>query len=420
MKNDASSVAEGMGTTDIPPKEDSPDGVRVLVIDDDKYMRSVIGRLLNNLGVEEYREAADGMEGMRAIETAGRPFDLAIVDIDMPESDGIEFLRLMSQRKYNLPIMVLSGKPASLLNSVHIMAKEYGLNVLRVAQKPASVALLREVLYSCRSLAQPKPVPAAASYSSDEILAGLQNREFEPFFQPKVEIPTRQLRGCEALARWRHRKHGIVGPGAFIGVIEEAKRMDEFTWTMLEQAASWCRRWHQAGLELTVNVNLSMSSLADNKLADRLLDIVRRAGVDPRYVILEGTETLAMTEIPQCLESLCRLRLRGFGLSIDDFGTGFSSLQQLMRVPYTELKIDQVFVNGASASPRQRTALESSIDIAKKLGLASVAEGVETQEDWNLLRELGCQMAQGYFIAKPVSGEDFTAWAVSKARSPLS
>jgi len=413
MKNP--SVVESMGQTEFSPKNHLLNGVRVLIIDDDKYMRSVIGRLLDNLGVEEHREAVDGIAGIKAIETAERPFDLTIVDLDMPGSDGMEFLRLISQRKYQFPIMVLSGKPAALLNSVRIMAKEYGLNLLRVAQKPASVELLREVLNSCRSLTQPAAVPAAASYSPEEILAGLENREFEPFFQPKVEIPGRRLRGCEALARWRHRQDGILSPSVFIGVIEQAKRMDQFTWSMLEQAASWCRRWHNAGLDLTVNVNLSMSSLSDNKVADRFLDIVRGAGVEPQDVILEVTETLAMTDMPQCLESLCRLRLRGFGLSIDDFGTGFSSLQQLTRVPYTELKIDRGFVNGAAASPQQRTVLESSIDIAKKLGLASVAEGVETLEDWNLLHELGCQMAQGYFVAKPASGEEFTTWTRSIA-----
>ena len=415
MKNAADPGTNRTGN--IPPRTELFDGVRVLVIDDDPYVRSVIGRLLAKLGVTEVREAADGMEGVRAIEGAMRVFDLTIVDIDMPNSDGMEFLRLMGQRNYTSSVMILSGKPAALLNSVQIIAKEYGLNLLRVAQKPPSIALLKDALNSCHLLTPTKRSPTASSYSPDEILTGLEKREFEPFFQPKVVIANHQLRGCEALARWRHRRDGVIAPGAFITVIEEAKRMDELTGIILGQAASWCRRWRDAGLNLTVSVNLSMSSLSDNNMADRTAGIVRAAGVEPQDVTLEITETLAMTDVLPCLESLCRLRLRGFGLSIDDFGTGFSSLQQLTRVPYTELKIDQGFVNGAVTSPERRAVLESSIDIAKKLGLTSVAEGVETQADWQLLHELGCELAQGYFIAKPLSGAEFTTWAVSKGQA---
>jgi EAL domain-containing protein (putative c-di-GMP-specific phosphodiesterase class I)/CheY-like chemotaxis protein len=415
MKNAADIGSDRTGN--IPAAGEAREDVRALIIDDDQYVRSMIGRLLARLGVTEVCQAADGREGARAIEGAARVFDLTVVDIDMPNSDGMEFLRLMGQRNYAGPVMILSGKPAALLNSVQIMAQEYGLNVLGVAQKPPSIGLLKQALNSCRSVTLPKRAAVRSSYPPEEILAALEKHEFEPFFQPKVEIATRQLRGCEALARWRHPRDGIIAPGAFIAVIEEAKCMDELTRLMLGQAATWCRRWRDAGLTLTVSVNLSMSSLSDNNMADRTADVVRAAGVEPRDVVLEITETLAMTEILRCLESLCRLRLRGFGLSIDDFGTGFSSLQQLTRVPYTELKIDQGFVNGAVASAERRTVLESSIDMAKKLGLSSVAEGVETQEDWQLLHALGCDLAQGYFIAKPLSGEEFTTWAVSKGQS---
>jgi EAL domain-containing protein (putative c-di-GMP-specific phosphodiesterase class I)/DNA-binding response OmpR family regulator len=394
-------------------------GVRVLVIDDDKYMRSVVGRLLNTLGVDDYCEAGDGVEGVRAIEDSERAYDLTILDIDMPNSDGMGFLRSMGERQYPNPIMILSGKPIDLLNSVQLMAQGYGLNILPVGQKPPSIAVLKEALASCRSAARVERAMRSSNYSKEEILAGLENREFEAFFQPKVEIPSRRLRGCEALARWRHLRDGVIGQGAFIPVLEAAKRMDDLTWIVLEQAASWCRRWHDAGLSFTVSVNLSVSSLSDGTIADRVYDIVSAAGVEPRSFVLEVTETVAMTDVLQCVESLCRLRLKGFGLSIDDFGTGFSSLQQLTRVPYTELKIDQVFVNGAATSPQRRTVLESSIEIAKKLGLTAVAEGVETEEDWNLLHALGCQLAQGYFIAKPLSGEEFTIWAASNDWSSL-
>ena len=182
---------------------------------------------------------------------------------------------------------------------------------------------------------------------------------------------------------------------------------------MLEKAVSWCRRWHDTGLVLSVNINLSPSLLSDTTVADRIHDIVRAGRVAPEHFILEVTETVALTDVSHCLESLCRLRLKGFGLSIDDFGTGFSSLQQLARVPFTELKVDQEFVRGAATSEQHRAVLESSIDIAKKLGITSVAEGVETEKDWQCVQNLGCDMAQGYYIAKPMNGEEFTSRACS-------
>jgi EAL domain-containing protein (putative c-di-GMP-specific phosphodiesterase class I) len=127
-------------------------------------------------------------------------------------------------------------------------------------------------------------------------------------------------------------------------------------------------------------------------------------------MILEITESAAMTDVGRVLENLTRLRMKGFGLSIDDYGTGYSSMQQLTRIPFTELKIDQSFVMHAAHQESSRMILESSLDMARKLGITSVAEGAETQEDWNLLRECGCDLAQGFYIARPMEADAFPDW----------
>jgi EAL domain-containing protein (putative c-di-GMP-specific phosphodiesterase class I) len=387
--------------------------MRVLVIDDDPFVRSVIARMLCNLGVPQCEEAPDGLLGLRALESSSSPFDLVICDIAMPDADGMEFMRWMAERTFTSPLMILSSRPAPILASIEIMAKEYGLTVLSVVEKPLSIGMLNDVLGRCRTIARTKRAPSVAKYSAEEILGALARGEFEPFFQPKVEISTGRLRGCEALARWRHPTDGVVAPGEFLAAVEAAQRMDDLTWLMLEQAAAWCRSWQDAGRRLIVNLNLSMSSLSDTRLADRIEEKVLRSGIAPEYVVLEVTETAVMSDIPRCLESLCRLRLKGFGLSIDDFGTGFSSLEQLARVPYTELKIDRIFVNGVARSSQNRAVVEASIAMARRLGLDSVAEGVETAEDWECLHALRCDMAQGYFVTKPLSGAEFTKWARS-------
>jgi EAL domain-containing protein (putative c-di-GMP-specific phosphodiesterase class I) len=252
----------------------------------------------------------------------------------------------------------------------------------------------------------------ALSFTVEEIVQGIRNDEFEPFFQPKVELASGRIKGAEALARWRHPQKGIVAPYAFVGSLEDHNQIDKLTWLILSKSVDFCCEWRTAsGLDVSVSVNVSPKSLADVNFADRVTDLVKRKSLDCQNIILEVTESAATTEIGHSLETLSRLRMKGFGLSIDDYGTGYSSLQQLARIAFTEIKLDQSFIRGAATQQAARTILESSIDMAKKLGILTVAEGIETEEDWDLLRELGCDLAQGYLIAKPAESGEFMAWA---------
>jgi EAL domain-containing protein (putative c-di-GMP-specific phosphodiesterase class I) len=179
---------------------------------------------------------------------------------------------------------------------------------------------------------------------------------------------------------------------------------------MLGKAAAFCSTWRLAGLEATVSVNLSLNSLTDIQLAERVTELVVSQNLEPRQMVLELTESAATTDVGKALENLARLRMKGFGLSIDDYGTGYSSMQQLTRIAFTELKIDQSFVTNAAKQESAKVILESSLDMAKKLNITAVAEGVETQADWNLLRQLGCSLAQGYFIARPMEARAYLKW----------
>ena len=180
---------------------------------------------------------------------------------------------------------------------------------------------------------------------------------------------------------------------------------------MLRKAAACCCTWRATGLDATVSVNLSVKSLVDVTIADRVTELVRSQNLDLHHMIIEVTESAATTEVGKALENLARLRMKGFGLSIDDYGTGYSSMQQLTRIAFTELKIDQSFVLNAAKHNSARVILESSLEMAKKLGITSVAEGVETRAHFNLLCQLGCDMAQGYFIARPMEYADLIDWA---------
>jgi EAL domain-containing protein (putative c-di-GMP-specific phosphodiesterase class I) len=237
----------------------------------------------------------------------------------------------------------------------------------------------------------------------------LASNEIEPWFQPQVELGNGRPVAVEALARWRRRDGHIVQPAHFIPLAEREGLVGALTDHMLAQSCRWKHYWDQRGTRLNLAINISPQLLADEGAADRYQDIVRRHGVEPNEVILEITESSVMADAARGLGVLARLRLKGFGLSIDDFGTGYSSLAQLSQIPFTELKIDQGFVSGAPSQPRKRAVIEASLDLARKLQLDVVAEGVETVEEWQMLADLGCGMAQGNLITPPVPGNELAA-----------
>jgi EAL domain-containing protein (putative c-di-GMP-specific phosphodiesterase class I) len=374
-----------------------------LVVEDDGFQRRTVARMLRSLGIREVREAGDGREGLASMHSAA-PVDLVVCDLDMPEMDGMEFLRHLGRSNSPASVVISSAKDRSLAISVEKMALAYGVRLLGLMEKPVTLAGLEDMI-ARRDFTEPQ-LPCLSlpdvSYSLEEILHGVRNGQITPFYQPKVELATGRVVGMEALARWHHPDHGLIAPGAFISVLELSGDIDELTLTILPHAVRACSRMHQRGLALTVSVNLSLASLTDTTVADRITKVVRSIGLDPRFVIFEITETAAMTQIAPALENLARLRMRGFGLAVDDFGTGFATLEQLTRVPFTELKIDQTFVTGCATNGASGIIVESSVEMARKLGITSVAEGVESPSDWQVVKAARCDLAQGFFVARPM------------------
>ena len=383
-----------------------------LVAEDHDFQRSVLVRILESLGAKTVHEASDGHGALKILQDPARPVDIVISDLDMPGMDGMEFIRRLGETKVRISIIIASALERKLIASIATMTEAYGIKLLGVVEKPLTPEKLEPLIKLHKpAKAEPdRPKAAGPTFTLEEIAAGLKNNEFEPFYQPKIVLATGQVNGAEALARWRHAQQGIVAPYAFIKPLEDNGLIDELTWVMLRKSAAFCSSWRSAGLEATVSVNLSLKSLSDVKIADRVTKLVRSQNLEPRHMVLEVTESAATTDIGKALENLARLRMKGFGLSIDDYGTGYSSMQQLTRIAFTELKIDQSFVTNAAKQESARVILESSLDMANKLNITAVAEGVETQADWNLLRQLGCDLAQGYFIARPMEAGAYLDW----------
>jgi EAL domain-containing protein (putative c-di-GMP-specific phosphodiesterase class I) len=243
-----------------------------------------------------------------------------------------------------------------------------------------------------------------------EIAAAISGQQFVAYFQPKIRLSNGIINGVEALVRWNHPNKGMIFPNDFIALAEEHGLIHEITLQMLHMSLDWLKYWQSHGLNLSVAINLSAGALADLSLVEQIGNQVAAAGIEPKRIILEITETAVMADVAVSLTTLARLRLHGFGLSIDDYGTGFSSMQQLARIPFTELKIDRSFVDGASENLQLENIVSIAIDTAKKLGLSSVAEGIETEADWHVVRRLDCDVAQGYLVAKPMPGDALIEW----------
>jgi EAL domain-containing protein (putative c-di-GMP-specific phosphodiesterase class I) len=388
-------------------------GLNFLVVEDDDFQRGILMKMLAQLHLGPVYSAADGRTALDVIAQLNEPIDILITDLDMPGMDGMELIRHIGAAEKKVSVIIASALDRSLLSAVETMTRAYGINLLGALPKPVTVETVRALVNAhCayRSNNTARAEVAGRSYALSEVLAGIKEDQFEPFFQPKVLLSNNRVIGAEALARWRHPQHGIVAPSAFIELLESNGAIDGLMWVMLEKTAAFGAMLRKNDVESTLSVNICLTSLSDVDLADRITELVRRHGLEPKHFVLEMTESAATSHLGNALENLTRLRMKGFGLSIDDYGTGYSSMQQLTCIPFTELKIDRSFVTNAAQYPAARIILESSLQMARKLGIVAVAEGVETRSDWNLLCELDCDYAQGYFIAKPMERALYLAW----------
>lgn len=395
----------------------SMSALSVMVVEDHGFQRRMALRLLSELNVFEASEAADGASALQQLQDRIAPVDVVMVDLDMPGMDGIEFIGHLAQGFLARSVLVVSAMEPALLMTVQTMARAYGLNVLGTVEKPLTRDNLSQALLGFDDPVIDIDIDDDFEIDASTIREAMDAGEIMPWFQPQAEFDKGKVVAVEALARWRRRDGRIVRPSRFIPVIEREGMVDALTDHMLVNACRWKRVWERMGLRLNLSVNVSPTTLSDAGSADRYQQIVEDHGVDPADVVLEITESSVMADLAGGLSVLARLRLKGFGLSIDDFGTGYSSLAQLSQIPFTELKIDQGFVVGAREQPRKRAVIEASLELARKLGLDVVAEGVETLDEWQMLAEMHCGLAQGYLISAPVTGAEL-AGVVSRWRRP--
>lgn len=389
----------------------SPRNRRLLVLDDDKTVNYTISSVADHAGFET--RSATAFSEFQAVLEDWRPTHV-IIDLHMPDIDGVEALHQLADKGTEANIIVTSGLGARVLEAAARAALENGLNVVGTLPKPFLAGRLRSLLQiEPRHSGNGGSVAAADSgifqVTQNALSEALETRRFLVHYQPKISCANKEVIGFEGLVRWLHPEFGIVAPDRFIPLAEECGLISELTRQVSEQALLWFSESFR-NTDLHIALNISARVLADPRVPEWIDGQCRYYAVPPQQVVLEITETSSMQNPVLMLEMLTQFRIKGFSLSIDDFGVGYSSLVQLARLPFSEVKIDKMFVSSASHSQESQQIATAVVRLAHALRLHTVAEGVEDEWTLNFLGDIGCEAAQGYFIARPMSGENAVAW----------
>ena len=388
---------------------------RLLILDDDLLVGQTLANVAEGIGFDT-RLTSTPKEFFIVLDQ-WNPTHIA-VDLVMPDMDGVEVMRLLAERGCQAKIIISSGVGSRILDAARRSAAEHGLDIAGVLSKPFRQATARTLLAAHgtdRAVRVARKPGSECRFEVTEVALrqALDGHEFQLAYQPKIECKTGAVAGFEALVRWHHPAAGVIMPDQFIREAENWDLIDALTREVSEQALSWLSQSF-AGSALSISINISARTLVDFQLGDFASSLCRRLMIDPGRVIFELTESSAMTDPVAALGLLTRVRMKGFHLSIDDFGTGYSSMVQLVRLPFSEIKVDKSFVMAAAQSQEARTVTKSIVDLGHSLGLLATAEGVEDAPTLDFLNAIGCDLAQGYFIARPMPGNVVADWIAKR------
>lgn len=382
--------------------------MRVLVIDDEEDICEIIAELAERRGLS-VKTLSDAANTQKTIESF--PPDFIMLDLMMPGIDGVELLRLLAEYAKGAKLCLMSGSDARVLNSARRLGSAHGLDVVAALEKPLDIQALNS-LFEQVAGGEKKEDPTV------DLAQAIALGQFSLHYQPVIEMATRRVKGVEALARWAHPSRGMLFPDSFLEQVVNDGLMQALTDVVVQTAIKQAARWNQAGENFTMSMNVTASTLLDLTLPDRISELCKQHNVPPQKLILEVTETEAMRDVTRTMDVLLRMRIRDIGVAIDDFGTGHSSLRELQRMPFSEMKIDKSFVMDMMTNEDCAVIVKSIIDLGHNLGLKVVAEGIETPQIWRVMQDRGCDFAQGYLMGKPMPAKDFDAWLANWRAKP--
>jgi len=375
---------------------------RVLIVDDEAVQRLILARCVEMLGWKA--ESAASVDEAVAMFSA-RAHDIVVIDLCLGEQDGMHLLRHLRRGRADPSVIFVSGMDDRIRAAAFRIASELGLRVAGTLAKPIDPYMLHALLLSNPTRVHSDERRNSSCPSAEELMRALRDDEIHTEYQPKTNLLTGEVVGVEALARWDSPGRGSIPPAQFIPIAERSNLINKLTYRVLEDAIVACRAWREVRPNCSVAVNVSPHLLSDPRLLTEIDSLLARNRVPPGALIVEVTESTLISNLPAATEVLTRLSIKGIRISMDDFGTGYSSLQSLMRMPFTELKIDRSFVSVCQTDPEAWKIVRATLSLARELGMRVVAEGIETAAINDRLRNAGCEMGQGWFTGRPMDAD---------------
>lgn len=382
---------------------------RILIVDDDQFMRRMLGAMLAPL-CPEVDAQSNALGAIAQLEQPNTRPDIIVLDLKMPDIDGVQFARMLSEKGFAGGVVLISGADDRVLQTTAALLKRQSIDVLGYFKKPVIAKELLALIAGWRPSAHSAQSAAPQALGLEEIRKGFDEREFFTVFQPKVDFANGRVAGYETLLRWQHPEYGVLAPDSFLSQLNQAEDLRRLTRYVIETAFSetsvWLKEPDTPGLAL----NVTMEDLQQADFPQTLSALVQAHQIPPDKITIEVTESSDIDASLRAIDSASSLRILGFSLSIDDFGTGHSTLSQLRDMPFNELKIDRGFVTNASVDSTRRSIFTTSVSLAKQLDMTVVAEGIESHSDWVFAHQAGCNYGQGYFISPPLHHDALLAW----------
>ena len=368
---------------------------RILIVDDDPQVLSLLGRVIRRMGFEAI--TANSIDAIDSRALSG--LALLLLDLHVGGDHALSLIDQLALAGTGIPVVLMSGYGSRVLNAVREVCTEQNCTIAGILPKPFEMTALEAILSHFRR----RKIAEQYDGIGDAITSG----EVIPFYQPVVDMRTGKVSGAEALARWLHPDQGIVLPADILPEAESRGLMPALTYRMLDCALRDWRTLANGNNGFNISVNVTADVVICSDFVPKVIDLLAEHGVAPRRLTLEITEAQSSLDVPQICTALCRLRSAGINLTLDDFGTGYSSLVALRDLPFNKIKLDKSFVTHAETRAEERMIMASVTRLARDFGLESMAEGIETQGCYELVREFGMDYGQGNLVAEPVLCSEF-------------
>lgn len=380
---------------------------RILAVDDSLRLQETLSTYLPAMDFL-VAGAAGGPQALDVLKT--ERFDVVVANHNMADYNGFRLIEMITNLNYSPSIVLVCDDDPMVRQKIRDHAMAYSIDLLGTLSSPVTRDMLVATLIDVADLGGADAEGSRSGLAESEFMRGLMTDGLSPVFQPKVNLRTGRVIGAEAFARWSAPGGGLLGAGAVIKVAREQGHMDVLTYRMLELALQQQGKWRREGKDVPLSVNISSENLRKTDFADVVSGLADQFGVDPSMVRLEITEADFDVDDRVPLENLGRLHARGFGLGLDDFGAGFAPLMKLKSIPFDEIVIDRSFLARAAEDQTARIIFETAIDLVRRLKLSSTVEGVETEAQLKMAKDVGADIAQGYLLGKPMSADEFLIW----------